>query len=618
MTGLFRALHPSFESLSAFADLSDMEGARTRTGEHVGGCASCRETVAELRAMGDAVRSENVPGPTEGLWARIEVAARSAAEAPVAVAGASRKHSPRGTGRWTLGVALAASLLAAVALMWPSDRSLNASGLSRLTFSPSRPLPGGTLTLRYRPPAWFKGQPRLVLVGDWLTDKPDLDLASRALGDSIGTLRPAPDGSYEARVTLPADFMGVQLAVSDSVSGETDTDGTYLWRVIGGTRDGQPSQAAFIAAAAQSADRIYYDLSPSAAPRQSVDPADSLKRYFPAHPAGWAYSRKLGGQGSAFQRLVAFFQGSEKKYMSFYNTLWPRKDLDAERLHDMVVFGYNIDEPDEVNRWARRFAIEHPEDPRALRDLVGALHLVELKEPPALSDSIRPWLPVLDTIYQRAGLSADEGYTLVALAKRYGDPGTAARWSQRYAEAKGRRYWLREDSDDPVRRRVAEAAWLKESRASCVRPSGKFSVNRWGLDWKASCQRDRIFGFNSLAHARLLDGDAAAARAFADSALSISMGGGSCGRYFFASETRAMASLALGDTASARRDLIAEQSMLGPNGQAYDSARKWLGRHFDARTFDAAVDSARHVYLLCGQKLRDETKRHDAMRHSME
>ena len=42
----FTMLHPTFEALSAYADLSELDAARSHVARHESRCAECREIVA--------------------------------------------------------------------------------------------------------------------------------------------------------------------------------------------------------------------------------------------------------------------------------------------------------------------------------------------------------------------------------------------------------------------------------------------------------------------------------------------------------------------------------------------------------------------------------------------
>ena len=416
-------------------------------------------------------------------------------------------------------------------------------------------------------------------------------------GDSIATLRPTSAGIYEGDFALGAAARGVWLGVSDSVASETDADGWGPWVAIAGTADGKPSLAALLEA--EENQPRFYGPDAVTASRQPVDVADSLRRYFPKFPAGWAYSRPKQGKGSWTDRLIGFFQSSERKYMAFYEELWPQKKLDAERLHEMVRFAQAIDEPDEVNRWARRLALEHPEDPRALPDLAEALHALELKEPPGLRDSIRPWIPVFERLAP-ARSAPDFRYDFLQLVSRYGDSAVVARWVARFDSTAPGFFWRHDWEHDPLRRQRVEAVLLKRVQSPCVRPAGKFPIHIYGGDWLSGCQRDRSYTFTSLARAKLLDGEPLAALAFADSAEHFPVNMAPCGQAYGSGIVAVQASLRLGDTARAVRAVIGLAAW--SNGRITDSLSSWFGARGRSAQFTTAVDSAKRAFAVCAER----------------
>ena len=267
MSDIVMGPHPDFDALSALADQDDAAAARSRTGRHVARCAVCRAEVAEIRALGHAARSWEAEPVADELWERIRVAATDQRASPDSTRDATKAmdvqptHRPH-TARWLppsfanrprmrriLGGAGILVALAVVAL-WPSRASLDATGTSRLTFTPGRPVPGGMMTVRYRPARWFEGAPTLVLAGRFVkptTEPRESFVRARDGLDSLGTLRLMADGSYEARIRLPIDFLGVQMAVFDPSGTASDRDGDDLWMAIGGTRGGAPSLTSLIA-----------------------------------------------------------------------------------------------------------------------------------------------------------------------------------------------------------------------------------------------------------------------------------------------------------------------------------------------------------------------------------
>ncbi|MEP6729084.1 MAG: hypothetical protein ABJE10_00535 [bacterium] len=624
MKGFVSMLHPTFESLSACADMSEIDAARSRIGRHVSQCSACRAIVDEIRQLGDDVRSVEIERAPLELWTRIvdaaavvanegiqprETPSREAAPWESVPALRPTRHWPVPTRKRTrIALAIATAAAIAAVLAWPRGQSLEASGLSRLTFSPARPSPGGILRVRYQPSAWLKGSPRLVLVGRYSapagTNATSWRSRDRA-GDSLATLLPVADGSYEARVRLPNDFLALQLSVTDSTGEETDTDNWFPWGVIGGDARGAPSLRAMLAAQETFAETEWGE--GSARHNFRIDVPDSLKRYFPSHPAGWAFAHDYGTRKGAFS-FLRFFQSAERRYLSLYDQLWPMRSLDGEKLHDMAVFAWRIEEPAQAELWAKRLAREHPEDPRALFDLSSVLHEVELRQPKSLADSIRPWLPLLDSLYRRTPTVPLEYSQTMLLVNRYADSATMALWNERYAKSAGVRLAYLTTSDSGVKAlTLREIAMLRsEAGKSCERPNGKFRLYGTTSDEFRLCLIGKSQATRSLAQRALLDGKAREALVLSDSSLSYRKRVNACSAPWSAAlRLRARAKLALGDTVGAGQDFVGSPPWnAASDGDFGDSVRVALGSHFDAAHWQVAIDSTRREYQLCDRRNR--------------
>jgi hypothetical protein len=611
MNRILNGLHPTFDALSAHADRSELEGARTRVGRHVAGCVRCRDVVAEIRQLGAAARAMTVPGAPARLWADIQVAMsqpRRPEPARPAPRELTNRHGRRRALAGLAGALVAAGIVAVVA--WVRPAGLQAAGTSRLTFSPARPVPGGIVTVRYQPTAWMKDASRLILVGKFA--RPAGSNPMRASGsvldelaDSLGVLTRDSDGAFVTSVQLPADFLAVRLGVLDPVRDESDVDGVTPWMIIGGTPERMPSFASFLAA--REIRRGWSGGGEGSRPRQALDVADSLTRYFPHHPAGWAFSRSYGVARGRFD-VLRFFESAERKYASMFDELWPKRGLDAERLHDMVEFAYGIDEPNEVLRWSARLAEEHPEDPRALVDLAGALYEVELRMPPALGDSIRRWMPALDRAY-RAAPSPNEGFgEALRLANAYGDSTTQALWRSRTGANVTGNIWLLMRLAEPLGRDSVVAELHARLGRGCVPPAGRLPLAQSVGGWRRVCELHRSFAYGYLSAESLRHGRARLALAEADSALVATRRGKYCApsRGYF---DHALAALALGDTAMAERDFIFLSAWY-PAGPAKDTARAHLGARFDQARYVAGADSARRAARACQvlAKARDKSR----------
>ena len=605
-------LHPTFDALSTHADRSDMDGAKSQVGRHIARCPLCRDVVGEIRALGVAARAMPMTAAPPDFWSRIESEAKESPHTEPHVA--ARRPAPivavRRRSRLALaalgGLAAAAAIGAVVA--WPRPSGLQAAGTSRLSFTPARPVPGGRVTVRYQPPAWMQDASRLILVGRFARSAGANPVrfggtSFDALGDSLGVLTRAADGAFVATIRLPSDFLAVSVAVLDPVRDEHDMDRTRPWVIIGGTPAHGPSFASLLAAR-EIAPAGWFAGVARYRPRQAMDVADSLKRYFPSHPAGWAFSRAYGVSKGRFD-LFRFFQTAERKYASMFEQLWPAKGLDAERLHDMVEFAYSIDEPDEALRWAARLAEEHPEDPRALVDLANALHAIELREPPALADSIRRWMPSLDRAY-RAGPVPNQGFgDALRLAAAYGDSATRALWAARQAAngSEGNIWMMTRWLATSQRERAPGDEVVRELRTRlaqrCTLPAGRLPLTESVSGWRARCEQYRGMAYGALSTQTLREGDVRRGFAEADSALAAMRRGEFCAPAL-AYLIRARALLALGDTAGAEGDFVLASAGY-PSGETRmaDSARAYLGARFDRSRFLARADTAHRVATAC-------------------
>ncbi len=623
MRTLLRALHPTFDALSAHADRSDVEGAHTRVGRHVDGCATCRATVAEIHALGDEARELASESAPPGLWARIEAVAK---EAPLPSAATSSRFGERGEvdehARAVPGrpaartdampplrrravaaltvAALAAAVVAAIA--WPRVDVLQAASTSRLTFSPTRPVPGERVTVRYRPSPELQDAERLVLVARFAkpAGRNPLWFGGRVqeeLADSIAVLTRGAGGDFTTTIRLPTDFLAAELALVDPAHDRRDPRAQLPWSIVGGTSDGAPSLPAFLAALDLSQRAV--DVVDTGERRRSGDPSDSLIHYFPRHPAGWAYSRTYGVAKGRFD-LLRFFESAERKYASMFDALWPADHLDAERLHDMVVFANRIDEPGEALRWAERFARERPDDPRALLDLANALHQLELRQPPALGDSIRRRLPLLDASYRAAPVPSLGFPEAAGIVGSYGDSATRALWEGRVAtNSAAGNIWMM----SRWRRGTTDAALEAELSArvspGCAKPAGRYPVDRSIADWRMLCERYRGMAFAALSTLGIEGGRLAAASGAVDSALAAMTRGQVC-TPSLPYLNRGRIALQRADTLAAM-DAFARASSSYPDGddRVLDSVRPRLGARFDAVSYASRVDSLRRDAMAC-------------------
>ena len=630
MKSLLNVLHPAFESLSAFADAPAAAAPRTHVARHVARCAECRAVVAEIRAMGEAARAPTVESVPPDLWSRIEQAAAEAAEkstkpretpapdaAPWEAAPSLRptRHVPtpvrRSVVRVGAALACAAAALLAVGLLTGRTRSLLASDATRISFTPFRPAPGALVHVRYNPSPRLAGLDRLVLMGQYINDAARIqsDYYFGGQYDSLATLTRAPDGALVGDFRVPADFRSASLRVSDPTGRLNEGDGLFSWILVGGDRAGRPSLAALLAGS--SLEMLYGS-------RERENVLDTLQKYFPDHPAGFATARHYRGEG-AFSGLFKLFQGAERKYLFFYSKLEKVPSLDADRIVAMINFARQIEEPAEAARWTRRLVREHPTDPRTLPYFARVVHDVELREPPR--DSITPYLPVLDSLLVLAGPGVKPDGEARALVNTYGDEAMQRRWLLQTLDAGTRRgelvrgldlgdKWL---MDAEIRRRgeVLLRAGL----------SGTCSMPRWlTRGWTTSarkenfCTSGRAAALASLSDIALRDGQNAHALALADSAVALVSGGPFClptGR-----AQRGEALLASGDTLAAAWEFAQRY------GREYESwqtieARKALEARLRPSVNAEAWETMRRKAGTDWKKCRVEASARDSLDRSV-
>lgn len=90
-------LHPRFRRLRRYKD-GDLDGrARSRTAEHLAGCARCQERLRSIARLRDRIREATRIEPSPGLWDRIEESRRRGREVilPVPAGNGVPRRTPR-------------------------------------------------------------------------------------------------------------------------------------------------------------------------------------------------------------------------------------------------------------------------------------------------------------------------------------------------------------------------------------------------------------------------------------------------------------------------------------------------------------------------------------------
>lgn len=617
MNALLMGMHPTFETLSAHADRPDVEGARTRTGRHVARCAQCRAVVDEVRGMGDAARAIEGEGAPPALWNRIATATASDAGRAESDTNPARptpppdgdvwrstpalrptRHMPSMPRSWVARaavIAMAAAVIG-VALLLPSSRnSLLASAPARLTVYPARPAPGSTVTVRYAIDPAMGTASRLTLLA---TFTPPADSVEEGywwsgMQDSIGTLERRADGSYVGRVTLLPTFLAATLlVVPTGESPNWQRAGRKWWEassafqtrslmLVAGTPSGAPSLPALLSALRG---RNFLES------RIGGQAADTLRKYFPDHPAGYAAAERRERRG-VLDDLVHFFRSEERDYARLDGLLSAQKSVDADRLLWMAAFARKIEEPAMAAKWIRRLVKEHPDNPRTLGEYAEMVHDVELREPPA--DTVRRYLPMFDSLYERSGGRSRSNFQVAYTVKQYGDRAMYDRWVMRSLRgAAGNYFGVALDDESLARpdvRALAEPRLRKIANNTCVLPPGRYPVLFSTAVWWSQCQGTRAQAYGLLSRLALLSGNPRQAVAEADSSITVYALQQNCWRNT-GQRRRAEALFALGDQAGA--------AVPYSRSYAWDDARADHVRDSVGRSLRPAVDSARWSALV--------------------
>ena len=598
MKGMMSVLHPTFDALSAYADQSNPNAGTGRVGRHVATCAQCTDVVREIRELGESVRASTIEGAPRDLWSRIALAVATEPKP------APRESTPpdsvpweiapslRPTRTWpvpartalrrvAIAVTVATAALIVAVVVTQRTPPLYASGPSRFTISPARPAPGTTVHVRYQPPPRLAALSGILLVGQYVTDpaRAKQDFYFGGEYDSLTVLRKTADGSMVGDLTLPANFAAVSLVVADAQGPGFDADGMFSWLLVGGDPQGRPVLRSLLAAL--SLDGHYGS-------RSRAGVLDTLQRYFPEHPAGFATADHYRSEG-IFANLIKYFESAQRKYVAFDTRLGKQKTLDADRLAAMIAFARRIEEPGEAAQWTMRLVREHPDDPRALASYADVLHEKELRQLP--KDSIAPFIPLLDSLYERSRVDMRFSFA-GTLVTRYGDEAMQRRWALHVLQDKPGALtyglpiderWLREPD---VRAQAASSLHTALSMPCATLRFGR-------LWWSAGsehryCLNGRSRAYADLSHIALLDGHLAEASVFSDSSSVFAERAGTCS-VRAARRAKGELLLARGDTLGAARAFANPYEF--QNWQTMDM------RVHLFRRLAATVDSARWAAL---------------------
>jgi hypothetical protein len=587
---LMMSIHPSDETLSRLADLSEVELLRTRAGRHATRCDECTAAIAELRVLGDAARAIPDVQPSPLLWTRIgnsraepvHGAEGSTADALLATPNDSAGRPDGSARRSSSGVVRTASVLAAAAavvatvLLWPSQSvpHLSAAGLERLVLTPLYPAPGSTIRVRYTP----GGVPKADTL--WLEADVALTAASASKARPLATTYTAVPlariaaGEYAGTLVLSRSALAVVVDAVDSM-GRSAVPRSSLRELVltGGASGDRPTLDAM-----ERASELRLGVA-----RQQL--AESFTRWAPEHPLRWALSDD-SRPADGILDWVRRFTRTERAFSRLDKALSARSHHRVYELYGMIDLGYALEDPAAAGRWADVLVAEHPDDPRALGARARALHQMELDGAPR--DSIAALLPSLDSLYVRSGGLLVDRWQVAQLIGRYGDSSTVRRWQLRQVRAglPGVRGGL------PVGNNPDALAWLQDVG---VRDSAEAYARELLMSSPAPVFRvarfERMWAFTTLAGIAYWRSDARGAVAWTDSAQAV---GDSCAKP--ATYVRVVALLAVGDTLRAE-EALAERWWW--RDASPDSARVLLGDRFDASRWQSKVAAAQQRYRAC-------------------
>ncbi len=589
MTMLTMSMHPSDETLSRLADLSEVERMRSRAGRHAARCARCASELSAIGALGNAARAMPDIEPSRTLLGRIngtrtrEVAPRSATPVLVDVTDSgdsSRIERPRHWLTKKRGAVLAAAATIVLAvLIWPEwqQRGLAAASYGSATIYPRYPRPGATIGIRFVPAAeWAGGDTLWAGAYVDLRDSPRSGRRDLSFDYLPALLVRDRDGAYRGRVTLPPTALSgdilVMTAPPGSMSGRRVTDILLLTSDSLATR---PSLDAMESAAFHTRSFMTNRLL-----------AQEFVRWAPDHPMRWYLADSPASTGT-FDWLK-FFDSAERRFGRLTTRFNAKTNARPGELAGMAWLAYRIEEPGAAARWTERLMREHPDSPWALDLRVRELHEMELRRVPR--DSIAPLIPSLDSLYERAGGRSTYSYNLLNVIENNADSATIRRWAVR--EARSGRFFGTEFNGRAAAFRDPDVRDSAEAHAREVLADTTPIDLRMG--WL-----ERPRAYLTLASVALARGEYERALRLTDStrivANGIRGGPGRCSG--IGGDTRALALLALGDTAAATPYLAAfgvNSVIISP-----DSAKRMLGSYFTPERWQHAVDSVEAARQAC-------------------
>jgi hypothetical protein len=527
MTRLLSSFHPSFDALSAHADRSDMKAPRTRVGVHVKRCAACARTVAEIRALGEAARAQELPGVPAGMWARIETGVRDAnreISRPIVLADRSKGDVAPSSGpmrhqgvmpsatraRLGLGFLIAAgSALVAMLLASGSKHDLGAAPPSRLTLDRTYVTAGTPIAMHYRPAAALADQ-QTVTVWAWYRRRGgDPTWSWREDLARAGTLRRSSAEEFRGSVILPLDALVAGYVIGDSLGFVIDRMPGYpgtLATALAADASGKPSFDALVA--------FLGEARRDASGGVVAKAVAQLAALYPGRPETWILTYSLEKQHGVIGDIVKLFESRERVYDGWHDRLKDRHPLSLETEAMMANMANDLMDTVRSDFWIARLVGEHASSPHVPELWIARYRDVSRDSIPAILAAFEPvWLAA-------RGLRPEALSRALALADRSGDAALQQRWHAREAEANPywvlgahSDAWLADSTSRAELGRQMRAQLAKEMRDTVGAPS-LWLTARLATNFKSSTRH--LLG-TRLAAIQLLDGDVRGARVLLDS-----------------------------------------------------------------------------------------------------
>jgi len=429
-------LHPTFDELSAHADRADVDALRSRVGRHVVRCTACRETVAEIRALGSSARTDALPGTPAGLWAKIEralddehpagAAHRAMAERDVPLT-ASRdvegavevnlevNRGSRLARRASLGLVLVVAATAAVIALGARE-PLAAAKARRLSTDREFAEPGTAITFHYRPIDELADRNSLTV---WMSIPGKGETQFDQALERGGTLRRVSALEFTGTVVMPDSVPLVVFVVGDSSGEIIDRTEARAGRlpsvVLAADSHGQPRLDALFMALSTGRG------SPDSATMHRW--AKQMRALYPAAPETWILGNAYAHRGMLGD-IVKIFESRERRYYGWHDRLEHRKDVSEAAEMMMANIGWELMDTARAEFWTSRLMRDHPTS-----KWLPGLWIRPYRDIP--NDSVAGVLREFEPIFVTAGEPRDVLTRAIALADRSGDSALVRHWHRR-------------------------------------------------------------------------------------------------------------------------------------------------------------------------------------------